>query len=274
MSEQRHRERITDGIHPTAVVHPDVVMGEDVSIGPYAIVEQDVTIGARTDIASHARIGRYTTLGEDCQVHHGAVVGTVPQDKKFEGEKTRLDVGDRTIIREFAMLNRGTKAHGVTSIGHDTLLMAYVHIAHDCIIGNHVILTNATQLGGHVEIEDYTITGGLVAIHQFVRIGAHTMVSGGSKVSKDICPFIKVARDPLKPVSLNSIGLRRRGYSEDTLRILKHAYRLLFRSNLNITQAVEAIEREVEPIDEIAQLLTFIRESARRSQGRGRGLLA
>lgn len=273
MSEH-HKDGLTDGIHPTAVIHPDVVMGEDVSIGPYAIIEENVTIGSRTEIASHVRIGRYTTLGEDCQVHHGAVVGTVPQDKKFEGEKTSLDVGDRTIIREFAMLNRGTRAHGVTSVGHDALLMAYVHIAHDCIIGNHVVLANATQLGGHVEIEDYANTGGLVAIHQFVKIGAHTMVSGGSKVSKDICPFIKVARDPLKPVSLNTIGLRRRGYSENTLRILKHAYRLLFRSNLNISQAVEAIEREVEPTDEISQLLTFIRESARRSQGRGRGLLA
>lgn len=261
-------------IHPTAIVHPAAHLGEGVSIGPYSIIEPHVTIGARTRIASHVRIGTYTTIGEDCQVHHGAVVGTTPQDLKFKGEVTALTIGDRTIIREFAMLNRGTKAHGTTSIGHDTFIMAYVHIAHDCIIGNHVILSNATQLGGHVEIADYALTGGIVAVHQFVRIGAYAMVSGGSKVSKDICPYIKVARDPLKPVGLNTIGLRRHGFAAETIAVLKHAYRLLFRSALNISQAVEAIEREVPRMPEITCLLTFIRDSARRSQGRGRGLVA
>ena len=249
-------------------------MGEGVSVGPYSIIDEDVVIGAGSRISSHVRIERYTILGEECAVHHGAVVGTIPQDLKFKGGVTSLEVGDRTVIREFTTLNRGTSAHGKTSIGHDSLLMAYVHIAHDCIIGNHVILSNSSQLGGHVEIEDYANVSSLVAIHQFVKIGSYAMVGGGSKVSKDICPFIKVARDPLKPVSLNAIGLRRRGFSEDSIRVLKHAYRLLFRSNLNISQAVERIEQDVSPNSDIDTLLTFIRESAQRSRTRGRGLLS
>jgi UDP-N-acetylglucosamine acyltransferase len=256
------------------VVHPEAVIGDGVSIGPYTVVEPDVAIGPGTRIASHVRIGAFTTIGRDCEIHHGAVVGTIPQDLKFRGERSTLEIGDRTVIREFATLNRGTRALGRTAVGSDALLMAYVHVAHDCIIGNHVILSNATQMGGHVEIEDYAITGGLVAIHQFVKIGAHAMISGGSKVSKDICPYIKVARDPLKPVSLNTVGLCRRGFSADALRALKHAYRLLFRAGLNIRQAVEAIEQELEPTPELQHLLAFIHESARRSQGRGRGLLS
>ncbi len=261
-------------IHPTAIVSPDAILEPGVTVGPYSIIEPHAKIGAGTMIASHALIGELTTIGEKCQIHHGAVVGTIPQDLKFKGERSTLEIGDRTIIREFATLNRGTRALGKTVVGSDCLLMAYVHIAHDCVIGNHVILSNAAQMGGHVEIEDYAIAGGLVAIHQFVRIGGHAMISGGSKVSKDICPFIKVARDPLKPASLNTVGLRRRGFSDDALRVLKNAYRLLFRSNLNISQAVEAIEQDIEPTPEIRRLLAFISESAQRSQGRGRGLLA
>lgn len=272
MSERR--AEIAPGIHPTAIVHPKAQIGEDVTIGPYTIVEPDVAIGPGTRIAAHVLVGSYTSIGAGCRIHHGAVVGTIPQDKKFEGEYTTLEIGDRTVIREFATLNRGTRAHGATTIGHDCLLMAYVHIAHDCIIGNHVVLANVTQLGGHVEIEDYATTGGLVAIHQFVKIGMYAMISGGSKVSKDICPYIKVGRDPLKPVGLNTVGLRRHGFPAETLRVLKHAYRLLFRSNLNISQAVKAIEQEIPSTEEIDRLLTFIRESARRSRGRGRGLLA
>jgi UDP-N-acetylglucosamine acyltransferase len=261
-------------IHPTAIVHPEAMLAEGVSIGPYTIVEPHARIGSGTTIASHARIGAYTTIGASCQIHHGAVVGTIPQDLKFRGEHSTLEIGDRTIIREFATLNRGTKAHGKTVVGTDTLIMAYVHVAHDCVIGNHVILSNVTQLGGHVKIEDHVISGGLVAVHQFVRIGMHAMISGGSKVSKDICPYIKVARDPLKPVGLNTIGLRRRGFSPRALLALKRAYRILFRSSLNISQAVEVIEKEMNNTPELDRLLTFIKESAQRSQGKGRGLLA
>ena len=271
---QTHEDRFDQKIHPTAIVHPGARIGKGVSVGPYSIIEEDVVIGDGTRISSHARVEQYTLLGEGCSVHHGAVVGTIPQDLKFQGEVTTLEIGDRTVIREFTTLNRGTSAHGKTSIGHDSLLMAYVHIAHDCIIGNHVILSNSSQLGGHVEIEDYANVSSLVAIHQFVKIGSYAMVGGGSKVSKDICPFIKVARDPLKPVALNTIGLRRRGFAEDTIRILKHAYRILFRSNLNISQAVERIERNAAPSVGIDMLMTFIRESGLRTRERGRGLLS
>lgn len=261
-------------IHSTAIVHPDVKMGENCSVGPHTIIEPNVSIGAGTSIASNILIGEYTRIGEACKIHHGAVVGTIPQDLKFEGEKSTLEIGDRTTIREFATLNRGTKALGKTVIGNDVLLMAYVHVAHDCIIGDQVILSNATQLGGHVEIEDYVISGGLVAIHQFVKIGMHAMISGGAKVSKDICPYIKVAREPLKPVTLNTVGLKRRGFSDASLRILKHAFRLLFRSHLNITQAVDAIEEKVTQTEELHHLLQFIRESATRSKAHGRGILS
>lgn len=261
-------------IHPTAIVHPNVQFGEGCSIGPHTIIEPNVSIGAGTSVASNILIGEFTQIGAECKIHHGAVVGTIPQDLKFGGERSTLEIGDRTTIREFTTLNRGTNALGKTVIGHDVLLMAYVHIAHDCIIGNHVILSNATQLGGHVEIEDYVVVGGLVAIHQFVKIGRHAMISGGAKVSKDICPFIKVAREPLKPVTLNTVGLKRRGFPDESLRVLKQMFRLLFRSHLNITQAVEAIEEKVPPTEELHGLLQFIWESAARSKTHGRGILS
>jgi UDP-N-acetylglucosamine acyltransferase len=261
-------------VHPTAIIHPDACLGKQCSVGPHTIIEPNVTIGAGTTVASNVLIGEFTRIGEACKIHHGAVVGTIPQDLKFEGEESTLEIGDRTTIREFATLNRGTKALGKTVIGHDVLLMAYVHVAHDCIIGNHVILSNGTQLGGHVEIEDYVISGGLVAIHQFVKIGKHAMISGGGKVSKDICPYIKVAREPLKPVTLNTVGLKRRGFSEESLVVLKQAFRLLFRSHLNISQAVEAIEKKVSQSHELDHLLQFIRKSAARSKAHGRGILS
>ncbi len=259
-------------IHPTAIVHPDAELGVGCSIGPYTIVEPNVSIGAGTQVASSALIGAHTRIGAECRIYHGAVVGSIPQDQKFIGEQSTLEIGDRTSIREFATLNRGTSALGKTVIGSDTLVMAYVHVAHDCVVGNRVILANGTQLGGHVEIEDFAISGGLVAVHQFVRIGRHSFISGGSKVSKDICPYIKYGREPLKPVSLNTIGLKRCGFPEEALRTLKQAYRLLYRSSLNITQAVKAVTEEVEQTDEVKRVLAFIQESAQRSKRYGRGL--
>ncbi len=259
-------------IHPTAIVHPDAELGAGCSIGPYTIVEPNVSIGAGTQVASSALIGAHTRIGAECRIYHGAVVGSIPQDQKFIGEQSTLEIGDRTSIREFATLNRGTSALGKTVIGSDTLVMAYVHVAHDCVVGNRVILANGTQLGGHVEIEDFAISGGLVAVHQFVHIGRHAFISGGSKVTKDICPYIKYGREPLKPVSLNTIGLKRCGFTDEAVRTLKQAYRLLFRSSLNITQAVKAVTEEVEQTDEVERLLAFIQESARRSKRYGRGL--
>ncbi len=259
-------------IHPTAIVHPDAELGPGCSIGPYTIVEPNVSIGAGTQVASSALIGAHTRIGAECRIYHGAVVGSIPQDQKFIGEQSTLEIGDRTSIREFATLNRGTSALGKTVIGSDTLVMAYVHVAHDCVIGNRVILANGTQLGGHVEIEDFAISGGLVAVHQFVRIGRNAFISGGGKVSKDICPFVKYGREPLRPVSLNTIGLKRCGFSDEALRTLKQAYRLLYRSSLNITQAVKAVTEEIEQTDEVKYLLAFIQGSAQRSQRYGRGL--
>lgn len=259
-------------IHPTAIVHPDAELGAGCSIGPYTIVEPNVTIGAGTEIASSALIGAHTRIGAECRIYHGAVVGSIPQDQKFIGEQSILEIGDRTSIREFTTLNRGTSALGKTVIGSDTLVMAYVHVAHDCVIGNRVILANGTQLGGHVEIEDFAITGGLVAVHQFVRIGRNAFISGGGMVTKDICPYFKYGHDPLKPVSLNTIGLKRCGFSEEAIRTLKLAYRLLHRSSLNISQAVKAVTAELEHTEEVEYLLAFIEESARRSKKYGRGL--
>ena len=259
-------------IHPTAIVHPDAELGAGCGIGPYTIVEPNVTIGAGTQVASSAMIGAHTRIGAECRIYHGAVVGSIPQDMKFIGEQSILEIGDRTSIREFATLNRGTSALGKTVIGSDTLVMAYVHVAHDCVVGNRVILANGTQLGGHVEIEDFAISGGLVAVHQFVRIGRHAFISGGSKVTKDLCPYVKYGREPLKPVSLNTIGLKRCGFTDEAIRTLKQAYRLLFRSSHNITQAVKEVTEEVEQTDEVKRLLAFIQESARRSKQYGRGL--
>ncbi len=259
-------------IHPTAIVHPTAEVGIGCSIGPYTIIENNVVIEPGAQIASSALIGAHTTIGEECKIYHGAVVGSIPQDQKFVGEQSSLQIGKRTSIREFATLNRGTSALGKTVIGSDTLIMAYVHVAHDCIVGNNVILANGTQLGGHVEIEDFAITGGLVAVHQFVQIGRNAFVSGGSKVSKDICPYIKYGREPLKPVSLNTIGLTRCGFTTEALAALKKAYRILFRSSLNISQAIKVVVRDVDQTNDVKTLISFIKESVYRSQKDGRGL--
>tara|TARA_B100001750_G_scaffold245706_1_gene266011 strand:- start:393 stop:1205 length:813 start_codon:yes stop_codon:yes gene_type:complete len=259
-------------IHPTSIVHPDAALGAGCSIGPYTIVEPNVSIGAGTQVASSVLIGAHTRIGRDCSIYHGAVVGSTPQDQKFIGENSTLEIGDRTSIREYATLNRGTSAMGKTVIGNDALIMAYVHVAHDCIVGDRVILANGTQLGGHVEIEEFAIAGGLVAVHQFVHIGRHAFVSGGSKVTMDLCPYMKYGREPLKPVSLNIIGLKRSGFSDRVLGNLKQVYRLLFRSSFNISQAIRVVMNEVEQTEEVKVLLRFIKDSAERSSKNGRGL--
>lgn len=250
-------------IHPSAIVHPNAELADDVLVGPYSIVEDNVIIGAGTRIASHVLIASGSRIGKDCSIHHGAVVGTIPQDLKFGGEETTLEVGDRTVIREFATLNRGTKNRWKTVVGSDVLLMIYAHVAHDCLLGDHVILANSVGLSGHVTIEDWTILGGFAKVHQFARIGRHSFVGAGYRVSKDVCPFLKVAGEPLKPIGLNTIGLRRRGFSDDVLRELDRAYRLLFRTGLNTSQAVKRIREELQPIEEIQVLLTFIETSER-----------
>lgn len=250
-------------IHPTALVDPDAELDEGVIVGPYSIIGPGVTIGAGTHVASHVLIERDTSVGEECRISQGAVLGTDPQDLKFQGEETTLEIGDRTVIREYATLNRGTTARGVTSVGSDCLLMAYTHVAHDCDLGNHVILSNAVNMAGHVVIEDWVIVGGVTPIHQFVRIGAHAFVGGGSRISQDIAPYCRAAGNPPKLYGLNSVGLERRGFSPETRKALKQAYRFVFMSGLNVSKGVEKAETEGAQIPEVRHFLNFIRSSER-----------
>jgi UDP-N-acetylglucosamine acyltransferase len=251
------------GVHPSAVVHEETTLGEDVTVGPGTVLGPNVVIGAGSQIGAHVVIERDTVIGRDCRIHHGAVLGTDPQDLKFEGERTQLVIGDRTVIREYATLNQGTRASGRTSVGADCLLMAYVHVAHDCHIGDRVVLANAVNMGGHVTIEDWAIVGGMTPIHQFVRIGQHAFVGGASRVSKDIAPYVRCAGNPLEMAGLNSVGLRRRGFPPDVRLELKRAYRLFFLSKLNVTQAIERAREELAPVPEVDRFITFFEQSER-----------
>jgi len=257
------RERAEVWVHATALVDAGAELAPGVVVGPFSIIGPGVVVGAGTTIGAHVLIERDANVGCDCQIFHGAVLGADPQDLKYKGEETVLEVGDRTVIREYATLNRGTAASGRTVVGSDCLLMAYSHIAHDCEIGNHVVLSNAVNMAGHVVIEDWAVVGGLSPIHQFVRIGAHAFVGGASRVAQDIPPYVRVAGSPPKLYGLNSVGLDRRGFSEEVRRALKSAYRILFLSGLNVTQGLARAEAEVEPLPEVRHLLTFIRSSER-----------
>ncbi len=250
-------------VHPTALVDPDAELGPGVQVGPYAIVGPRVRIGAGTDVGPRVFIERDTTVGEECTLAHGAVLGTDPQDMKYEGEDAPLIVGDRTVIREYATLNRGTSALGRTEVGSDCLLMAYTHVAHDCVLGDHVIVSNAVNMAGHVLIEDWAIIGGVTPIHQFVRIGTHAFVGGGSRLAQDVPPFCRAAGSPARLYGLNSVGLERRGFSTDVRRSLKQAYKITFKSNLNISQGLRRVEEEVEQMPEVRRFVEFIRESER-----------
>lgn len=250
-------------IHPTAIVNPKAELGENVSVGPYTIIEGDVQIGDNTTIASQVLIADGARIGSGCRIYHGAVIATLPQDLKFGGEKTTFEIGNNTTVREFCTLNRGTQMRGKSVVGSNCLLMAYTHVAHDCIVGDNVILANAVQLAGHVTVEDWAIIGGLTGVHQFCRIGQHVMVGGHFRVTKDVPPYILASEEPLRFVGLNSVGLRRRGFPEETMRALKHAYRLIYRSNLNVSQAVARIREEVELIPEVLHILEFIEKAER-----------
>ncbi len=250
-------------IHESAVVSPDAVLGEGVIIEPYVAIGPNVTVGNGTWVGHHAVIQRNTRIGNDCRIYFSAVVGGDPQDLKYAGEETWLEIGNSTVIREFASLHRGTAASGKTTIGSDVLIMAYCHIAHDCVIGDRVIMANGVQLGGHVTIGDWAIIGGLTPVHQFCKIGIHTMVGGGCRVSKDVAPYMTAAGEPLKLMGINSIGLRRRGFSVSSLRDLKRAHKFLSRSGLNVTQALEVIAKELPASPELSTLLSFFDSSDR-----------
>jgi UDP-N-acetylglucosamine acyltransferase len=250
-------------IHPTAIVHEDARLGAGVIIGPWALVGPRVVVGDGTEVGPRVLIEKDTIIGEDCCIANGAVLGTDPQDLKFKGEHTTLQIGDRTLIREFATLNRGTSASGRTVVGSDCLLMAYTHVAHDCEIGNQVILANSVNMAGHVTIEDWVVVGGVTPIHQFVRIGAHAFVGGGSRIPQDVPPYCRVAGNPPKLYGLNSVGLERRGLSDEVRKALKKTYRMLFQSDINLSKALDRAEQEVPGVPEVRHLLEFIRASER-----------
>lgn len=246
-----------------AYVHPEAKIADNVVIEPFATIHEDVVIGEGTTIGSSASIMPGVRIGKNCRIFPGAVIGAVPQDLKFRGEYTTVEIGDNTTIREFVTINRGTVAKGKTVVGSNCLLMAYVHVAHDCIVGNNVILVNNTQLAGEVIVDDYAILGGMVAVHQFVRVGSHVMLSGGSLVRKDVPPFIKAGREPLSYVGINSIGLRRRNFSNEKIREVQEIYRYIYQKGLNISQAVEIIEAEMPASPERDEVLLFIKDSKR-----------
>ena len=263
MSDTAVGTRSETTIHPSAIVDPQAQLGQGVVVGPWAFVGPGVEVGDGTEIGARVHIERDTVVGEDCRLFPGAVLGTDPQDLKYQGEPTVLQVGDRTVVREYATLNRGTVASGRTVVGSDCLLMAYAHVAHDCELGNHVILANSVNMAGHVLIEDWVIVGGITPIHQFVRIGAHAFVGGGSRVSQDVPPYCRAAGNPPGLFGLNSVGLERRGFTEDVRTALKKTYRILFQSKLNVAQALAKAEVDVPAIPEVLHLLSFVRDSER-----------
>ena len=250
-------------IAATAVVHQRAELDRDVQVGPYAIIGSHVRIGSGTKVGPHAILDGHTVIGKDCKIFSHAVVGTEPQDLKYRGERSWLHIGDRTVIREFATLNPATKEGESTRVGNDCLLMNYSHVAHNCILEDRVILANSVNLAGHVEVGTHAVVGGVTPVHQFVRIGAHSMIGGGSRIPQDVAPFTRVAGNPPKVFGLNVVGLTRREFSTETIASLKHAYRILFREQLNIDEAAAKVEQEVNLTAEVRQLVTFLVTSER-----------
>ena len=248
---------------PLAYVHPQAKIAPNVVIEPFVNIEKNVVVEEGTFIGSNVTIMEGAHIGKNCSIFPGAVISAIPQDLKFNGEDTIVRIGDNVTIREFVTINRGTKANMETVIGNNCLLMAYVHIAHDCILGDNVILANAATLAGHIKIDDWAIVGGLAAVHQFVNIGKHVMISGGSMVRKDVPPYCKAGREPLSFAGVNSIGLRRRGYSNDQINQIQDIYRHLYLKGMNVTQAQRFIERNLPANEERDEILTFISESTR-----------
>ncbi len=251
-------------IHPTAIISPDAVIGEGVEIGPYSVIGPNVTIGKNTVIGPHVIIQSHTDIGENCQISQFGSIGGFPQDLKYKGEETRVVIGNNNIIKEYVTINRATSADiGVTLIGDNNMIMAYCHVAHNCKLGNNVIMSNAANLAGHVHLEDFVIISGMTGVVQFAKIGRHAFVAGASGVVKDVPPFILVSGNHAKPFGLNLVGLKRRGFTDETIEALKEAYKIVFRSSLLLSQALDKIEREVKPLPEIAAFVDFIRKSER-----------
>lgn len=250
-------------IHPTAVVHPDAQLADDVEIGPWAYVGPQCSVGAGGVIQMRATLEEHVHLAPRVTVGIGSVLGGRPQDLKFKGEVTTVEVGEGTTIREYATINRGTSESHKTTVGRNCFLMSYVHLAHDCHVGDAVIISNGTQLAGHVTIDDHAIISGLCAVHQFAKIGRHSFVGGMSRVAKDIPPYVKAVGNPVKLYGLNSVGLQRRGFPEPVVAELKRAYRLFFRSDLNISQAMERAATELKDFPEVKAFIQFVEASGR-----------
>jgi UDP-N-acetylglucosamine acyltransferase len=251
-------------IHPTAIVSPDAVIGDGSSIGAFSIIGRQVRIGSNTEISSHVVIEDGTEIGENCQISQYSCIGGVPQDLKFRGEVTKVVIGNFNNIREFVTINRATcEDIGVTMIGDHNLIMAYCHVAHNCLLRNNIVLANGTNLAGHVIVEDYAVVGGLTGVHQFTHIGAHSMIGGASAVNKDVPPYVTASGNHAKLYGLNLIGMKRRGFSAEVLQALKDSYRIIFRSSLLLSQAVDQVRTGVPDFLEVRHFLDFIQQSKR-----------
>ena len=251
-------------VHPTAVVDPRAELADGVTVGPYAVIGPHVTVGARTVVGDHVLLDGWTTIGEDCRLFHGAVVGTPPQDLKFrDGMRSRVVLGDRTVVREFASVNRATGEDEATAVGSDVYLMMYAHVAHNCVLGDHVILANGVELAGCVTLEEWASVGGVSAIHQFARIGRHAFVGGMSRVVQDVPPYLRAAGNPLVVAGINAVGLERRGLPAETVRAIKHAYRTLYRSGLNTAQALARLRAECAGEPAVEEMVRFVEASTR-----------
>lgn len=249
--------------HPYTYIDPNAKVAPNVKIDPFTVIHRDVEIGEGTWIGSNVTIMDGTRIGKNCRVFPGAVLGGLPQDLKYNGERTTVEIGDNVTIREFVTINRGTTDRHKTVVGDNTMIMAYSHIAHDCIIGSNCLLSNSSQIAGHVVMGDYSWIAGVCAVHQFVHIGQHSFIAGGSLVSKDVPPYIKAARTPLSYSGINSVGLKRRGFKIDQINHILDIYRIIYNKGMNTTQALAFIEEEIAATDERDEIVTFIRESGR-----------
>jgi len=264
--ESRKRAKILQiaDVHETAIIYPGAKINRNVEIGPYSIIGENVEIGEGSKIGPHVVIDGWSSIGKNNQIFHGASVGMIPQDLKFEGEKSFVNIGDNNIIRENVTIHRGTEEGGSeTRIGNNNLIMAYCHVAHDCQLGNNIIMSNAVNLAGHVYIEDNAVIAGLTGVHQFVRVGKMAMIGAHSKVVKDVPPYILVDGRPATVNGINVVGLRRNGIKPDLRREIKRAYKFLYRSNLNITEAIEKMDQELNASKEIEHFLRFLRNVQR-----------
>ena len=250
-------------VHPTAIVAADAQLGAGVEVGPFAIIGESCIVGDGSVVAARATLERHVTLGPSVHVGSGCILGGPPQDVKYRGEPTTVEVGEGTVIREYTTINRATTQSFKTTVGKNCFIMSYVHLGHDCHVGDGVVLVNGAQLAGHVTVEDRAIISGVTAVHQFVRIGRFSFIGGCSRVAQDVPPYTRAVGNPIKLYGLNSVGLRRNNFSDDVVRELKRAYRLFFRSELNLSQAVQRAEAELEPLPEVQEFVRFVSDTNR-----------